>query len=378
MKYLFLPSQVIASVLIAVGAFLAAGPLAAQTGELRPMEPVVCSGSKDVLIEGRLIETAGDAVNTRGSCDITIRNSHIIAGGVGVMVSSSGDVLITDSTIEGGEHALKIRGSGEIEFGSSVIIGGTRNIGSGDLIDLGGNSFERGSPGTSTRRSERREAPGATPDDRVVIGPGGIRAGGVEITADGIRTPGADIDLRDGDVHIESGGASIHVDDDGWVRLGTGSDRDDNWRERRSSYSRADNDRILVELGAERSDEGRMALTLAGDVLFEFDSARVQSAATPELRKVAHLLRQQAEVVWVIGHTDSLGSVEYNQKLSEARAVAVMRWLNANEGVPYALMRARGRGAHEPIAHNTAPNGDDDPAGRARNRRVEIQYEPRL
>ena len=71
---------------------------------------------------------------------------------------------------------------------------------------------------------------------------------------------------------------------------------------------------------------------------------------------------------------DSVGDDTYNPKLSEARAIAVMRWLNVNEGIPLELMRGQGMGAKKPIVHNTHPDGSDDPAGRAKNRRVEIRF----
>lgn len=78
--------------------------------------------------------------------------------------------------------------------------------------------------------------------------------------------------------------------------------------------------------------------------------------------------------IYVIGHTDSVGSDESNQNLSEGRAVSVMRWLNARERVPADLMRGRGMGEKKPIAYNTLPDGRDNPAGRAQNRRVELRF----
>ena len=69
----------------------------------------------------------------------------------------------------------------------------------------------------------------------------------------------------------------------------------------------------------------------------------------------------------VEGHTDSIASDDYNQKLSERRAQSVQRWLAAN-GVKGAVA-ARGFGESKPVAAN------DSAAGRQQNRRVEIVIE---
>ncbi len=70
-----------------------------------------------------------------------------------------------------------------------------------------------------------------------------------------------------------------------------------------------------------------------------------------------------------------MGSDAHNLDLSQARAVAVMRWLNRSEGIPTEIMVGQGLGAKKPITHNTMPDGSDNPEGRARNRRVEIAIE---
>jgi outer membrane protein OmpA-like peptidoglycan-associated protein len=76
--------------------------------------------------------------------------------------------------------------------------------------------------------------------------------------------------------------------------------------------------------------------------------------------------------VTIEGHTDDKGPVDYNQRLSERRAAAVQRWLAGNGGLKGVAMKTRGWGATKPVAPNTRPDGSDDPAGRQRNRRVEI------
>jgi len=72
--------------------------------------------------------------------------------------------------------------------------------------------------------------------------------------------------------------------------------------------------------------------------------------------------------------TDAKGAADYNAKLSRDRALAVMRWLSRNEKIPTTVLVGRGVGAKYPVAPNQKRDGSDNPDGRARNRRVEIQF----
>jgi photosystem I P700 chlorophyll a apoprotein A2 len=76
--------------------------------------------------------------------------------------------------------------------------------------------------------------------------------------------------------------------------------------------------------------------------------------------------------VSIDGHTDGKGADAYNMALSERRAAAVKAWLTAHSQMPPARIATRGLGKTKPVAHDTKPDGSDDPDGRARNRRVEI------
>jgi outer membrane protein OmpA-like peptidoglycan-associated protein len=145
------------------------------------------------------------------------------------------------------------------------------------------------------------------------------------------------------------------------------------WRE----TGTVDVDRLLGDLGAVVGD-GVIRVDVAGDVLFEFDSAEVQAAAAAKLAQIAQVIRSRsAGEVLVVGHTDGIGSQAYNMKLSRDRALAVIRWLHEEEGIPAAIMVGRGLGASRPVAPNALPDGSDNPTGRARNRRVEIQVATR-
>ena len=72
------------------------------------------------------------------------------------------------------------------------------------------------------------------------------------------------------------------------------------------------------------------------------------------------------------GHTDAKGADAYNQTLSEQRAASVKQWLVTNAQISGATITTRGLGKSKPVAHNTKPDGSDDPEGRAKNRRVQI------
>ncbi|MFI0471097.1 OmpA family protein [Halomonas sp. HMF6819] len=102
------------------------------------------------------------------------------------------------------------------------------------------------------------------------------------------------------------------------------------------------------------------------NVNFEFDSARLTPGAEQVLNGVAErLVSNQGVRVSIAGHTDSVGSNQYNMQLSQERAESVARYLN-QRGVPASDMRAVGYGEERPIATN------DTDAGRAQNRRVEL------
>jgi outer membrane protein OmpA-like peptidoglycan-associated protein len=126
----------------------------------------------------------------------------------------------------------------------------------------------------------------------------------------------------------------------------------------------------LKDLGA-KTTATEIRIELSSDVLFDFDKADLLPKAIPELEKVATVLKSYPQASCSIeGHTDKKGSNEYNQKLSGRRADSVKVWL-VGHGVS-SPMTTRGWGATKPVAPNTLPDGRDDPAGRQKNRRVEI------
>jgi outer membrane protein OmpA-like peptidoglycan-associated protein len=128
----------------------------------------------------------------------------------------------------------------------------------------------------------------------------------------------------------------------------------------------------LKDLGATVS-ETEIRIALSADVLFDFDKADIKKEAEAELLKVATVLDANANArVSIDGHTDGKGTDAYNNALSERRAAVVKTWLTAHSQMAPARIATRGLGKTKPVAHDSKPDGSDDPDGRAKNRRVEI------
>ena len=107
-------------------------------------------------------------------------------------------------------------------------------------------------------------------------------------------------------------------------------------------------------------------IVLRGLSFFDFDKSDIRPDSRPVLDEAAVLLRENKDVtISVEGHTDALGSDEYNQGLSIRRAEAVFRYL-VNRGVGPERMDVFGYGESRPVADN------DTESGRAQNRRVEL------
>ena len=128
----------------------------------------------------------------------------------------------------------------------------------------------------------------------------------------------------------------------------------------------------LKDLGAKITDT-EIQIELSGDVLFDFDKWDIRPDAEESLKKVAEIIETYKSTKIVIsGHTDSLGSEEYNQTLSEKRAQSVKNWLSENGAINPEVMETVGYGESKPVAPDSNSDGSDNPAGRQKNRRVEI------
>lgn len=110
--------------------------------------------------------------------------------------------------------------------------------------------------------------------------------------------------------------------------------------------------------------EGHIALY---GIYFDTDKSDVKPESDAALKEIATLLQQQPKLnLLVVGHTDNVGELRYNQQLSERRAAAVVDALSKRLGVAKARLTPVGVGMAAPVASN------DGEAGRAKNRRVEL------
>jgi OmpA-OmpF porin, OOP family len=112
----------------------------------------------------------------------------------------------------------------------------------------------------------------------------------------------------------------------------------------------------------------KQSVVIQADALFDFD----KSVLRPDGRKsiddaLAKLRGVDVEMVIATGHTDSVGSDAYNQKLSERRAAAVKDYL-VSKGIPAAKITTIGKGESQPVATNKTAEG------RQKNRRVDIEF----
>ena len=116
-----------------------------------------------------------------------------------------------------------------------------------------------------------------------------------------------------------------------------------------------------------RPSQGEIEVGLTSDILFDFNSASLRSESRQTLRDLAQTMSRYSDInyIEVEGHTDSIGSDDYNLDLSRRRATSVRDFL-VTQGIQGANIVARGFGESQPKTTN------DTAEGRQLNRRVEI------
>ncbi len=109
------------------------------------------------------------------------------------------------------------------------------------------------------------------------------------------------------------------------------------------------------------------------NILYDFDEATLRPESLVELNDIIRIMNDNPDIIVEFSsHTDSKGSLSYNQRLSERRAQSVVDYL-VSMGIPRVRMTAVGYGETRPIAPNTFPDGSDNPDGRQLNRRTEFR-----
>jgi outer membrane protein OmpA-like peptidoglycan-associated protein len=108
------------------------------------------------------------------------------------------------------------------------------------------------------------------------------------------------------------------------------------------------------------------AVFVLQNLFFDTDKFDLKSESTEELTQLVELMKMNPKMeVMITGHTDNQGAVDYNVKLSENRAAAVVTYL-VKAGIAPARLKSKGYGDSRPAAAN------DTEAGRAKNRRIEL------
>jgi len=124
-------------------------------------------------------------------------------------------------------------------------------------------------------------------------------------------------------------------------------------------------EKVLGDAEVRREGEG-IVILFKEKVLFGFDRSDLSTAAKGNLDKLKNVLVKYPDTnIEVIGHTDSKGSDDYNQGLSQRRATAVIEYLRS-AGISGGRLNGRGMGESDPVATN------DTEDGRSLNRRVEF------
>ncbi|ODA45202.1 Major porin and structural outer membrane porin OprF [Thermodesulfovibrio sp. N1] len=102
-------------------------------------------------------------------------------------------------------------------------------------------------------------------------------------------------------------------------------------------------------------------------IYFDFDKADIKPESEPAIKEIAKLLQENRTLkLYVVGHTDNVGTIDYNLKLSKARADAVVKELTTKYKISPDRLRAFGVASLAPVASNKTEDG------RAKNRRVEL------
>jgi outer membrane protein OmpA-like peptidoglycan-associated protein len=130
---------------------------------------------------------------------------------------------------------------------------------------------------------------------------------------------------------------------------------------------------ISALAGCAHQEKKRVQDSMTLHILFDYNRAIIMEKAYSELNEgINFVKRYPGSRIEIAGHTDNIGTPQYNQTLSEKRAEAVREYLIREGGVDPAKISSVGYRDLYPVAPNQKPDGRDNPDGRAQNRRVDI------
>ena len=141
-------------------------------------------------------------------------------------------------------------------------------------------------------------------------------------------------------------------------------------------YHRLTSDKTIITLINEIDEVIKIAENenfIISKILYDYDSYEINEPSKKELDKLITILKKNKNIgVELSSHTDDIGSAKFNLDLSQKRADAAVEYI-LSKGIEKKRIIAKGYGKAHPIAPNKLANGDDNPEGRAKNRRTEFK-----
>ena len=141
-------------------------------------------------------------------------------------------------------------------------------------------------------------------------------------------------------------------------------------------YRRLGADQNILSLINEEDEIVKIAENesfVISNILYEYNSDKIDAIAKKELDKLVIILRKNKNIrVELSSHTDAIGGNNFNMKLSQKRANRATNYI-ISKGISSSFISAKGHGETRPIAPNKLANGEDNPEGRAKNRRTEFK-----
>jgi outer membrane protein OmpA-like peptidoglycan-associated protein len=124
---------------------------------------------------------------------------------------------------------------------------------------------------------------------------------------------------------------------------------------------------VVADANAMAQDISTIGHVVVYGIYFDFDKTDVKPESAQALEEIAKLLKQNNNLkLYVVGHTDNVGDFDYNMKLSQGRADAVVKKLIADYGINENMLKSYGIGPLSPVASNKTEEGQ------TLNRRVEL------